>query len=97
MDYRNGHRVKIWGTARVVEDDPALIESLMPPGYRARGEAAILFTVAAWDVNCSQHIPRMVFVEDAAVLAERIRELEAENARLRATLAEASRTTADEL
>lgn len=97
MDYRNGHRVKIWGTARVVENDPALIESLMPPGYRARGEAAILFTVAAWDVNCSQHIPRMVFVEDAAVLAERIRELEAENARLRATLAEASRTTADEL
>lgn len=97
MDYRNGHRVKIWGTARVVEDDPALIENLMPPGYRARGEAAILFTVAAWDVNCSQHIPRMVFVEDAAVLAERIRELEAENARLRATLAEASRTTADEL
>jgi len=97
MDYRNGHRVKIWGTARVVENDPALIKSLMPPGYRARGEAAILFTAAAWDVNCSQHIPRMVFVEDAAVLAERIRELEAENARLRATLAEASRTAADEL
>jgi hypothetical protein len=84
MDYRTGRRVKIWGTARVVEDDPALIASLVPPGYAARAEAAILFTVEAWDVNCPQHIPRMLFIEDASLLAERIRELEAENARLRA-------------
>jgi predicted pyridoxine 5'-phosphate oxidase superfamily flavin-nucleotide-binding protein len=65
MDYQNRHRVKIWGTARVVEDDTALIESLMPPGYGARAEAAIVFTVISWDTNCPQHIPQMVFAEDS--------------------------------
>jgi len=88
MDYRTRQRVKIWGTAHVVDDDRALIESLVPEGYAARAEAAILFTVEAWDVNCSQHIPQMLFVEDAAVLVERITELEAENARLSAALAD---------
>src|SRR6201991_4995238 len=33
MDYAHRRRVKIWGTARVVEDDPALTQSLMPNGY----------------------------------------------------------------
>jgi len=84
MDYRTGRRVKIWGRACIIEDDPALIESLVPEGYTTRAEAAIHFSVEAWDVNCPQHIPRMLFIEDAAVLAERIRELEAENRRLRA-------------
>jgi len=84
VDYRTGRRVKIWGRGRVIEDDHALIEALVSEGYNARAEAAIVFTVEAWDVNCPQHIPRMLFIEDAAVLAERIRELEAENTRLRA-------------
>src|ERR1700753_2985295 len=35
MEYAHRRRVKIWGEARVVEDDPALLESLMPKGYRA--------------------------------------------------------------
>ncbi len=30
MDYAHRRRVKIWGEARVVEDDPALTQSLMP-------------------------------------------------------------------
>jgi len=38
MDYAHRRRVKIWGEARVVDDDPALLDSLMPKGYRARGE-----------------------------------------------------------
>lgn len=88
MDYRNRRRVKIWGTARVVEDDPELIARLFPDGYKARAEAAILFTVEAWDVNCPQHIPQMFFAEDVAEavtqLNERVATLEAENARLRA-------------
>jgi predicted pyridoxine 5'-phosphate oxidase superfamily flavin-nucleotide-binding protein len=88
MDYRNRRRLKIWGTARVVEDDPELIARLFPAAYRARAEAAILFTVEAWDVNCPQHIPQMFFAEDVAEavteLKERIATLEAENARLRA-------------
>ena len=88
MDYANRRRVKIWGTARVVEDDPALVARLFPDGYKARAEAAIVFTVEAWDTNCPQHIPQMLFAEDVAgavgALKERIAHLEAENARLRA-------------
>lgn len=90
IDYAHRSRVKIWGQARVVEDDKELIRRLMPQGYRARPERAILFTVAAWDVNCSQHIPqRFDAAEVAAALEERdhrIAALEAEVARLRATV-----------
>src|SRR6202023_1504751 len=43
MDYAHRRRVKIWGEARVVDDDPALLESLMPKGYRARLEQGLLF------------------------------------------------------
>jgi len=87
MDYQHRRRVKIWGQARVIEDDPELIARLFPENYRARPEAAILFTVEAWDTNCPQHIPQMLFAEDVAAasdaLNERIAALEAENAMLR--------------
>jgi predicted pyridoxine 5'-phosphate oxidase superfamily flavin-nucleotide-binding protein len=87
IDYGARQRVKIWGTARVVEGDAELIAKLMPEGYRARPEQAILFTVTAWDANCPQHIPlRFEAAQVAAVLAERdarIKALEAELARLR--------------
>jgi uncharacterized protein len=86
IDYAHRRRVKIWGAARVVEDDPALTATLMPEGYKARAEQAILFTVAAWDSNCPQHIPQRFEAADvAAALAERdqrIAALEAEIARL---------------
>jgi predicted pyridoxine 5'-phosphate oxidase superfamily flavin-nucleotide-binding protein len=86
IDYQRRRRVKIWGKARVVED-PELIARLFPDGYKARPEAAILFTVEAWDTNCPQHIPQMLFAEDVAAAVEalngRITALEAENARLR--------------
>lgn len=87
MDYQHRRRVKIWGHARVIEDDPELIARLFPDDYRARPVAAILFTVEAWDANCPQHIPQMLFVEDVSaaidMLERRIAALEAENARLR--------------
>ena len=87
IDYRNRQRVKIWGEARVVEDDPDLLKKLKPEGYRARVEQAILFTVAAWDANCPQHIPRRIDeAELNAMLAERdqrIAELTSELDRLR--------------
>jgi predicted pyridoxine 5'-phosphate oxidase superfamily flavin-nucleotide-binding protein len=61
----------------------------MPPGYRARPEQVLLFTVTAWDVNCPQHIPqRFEAAEVQAALAvrdQRIAELEADIARLRHT------------
>jgi predicted pyridoxine 5'-phosphate oxidase superfamily flavin-nucleotide-binding protein len=88
LDFARRRRIKIWGRARVVEDDPALLARLVDPGYRARPERAILFTVEAWDVNCSQHITAR-FTEDEVAqattpLLQRIAALEAENARLRA-------------
>ena len=87
MDYAQRRRVKIWGTAKVVEDDAALLASMMPKGYRARPEQVILFTVTAWDTNCPQHIPQKFDAADVAqALAEqnvKIGELEAEVARLK--------------
>ena len=66
MDYQHLQRVKIWGIARVIEDDPELVARLFPEAYRARAEAAIVFTVEAWDANCPQHIPQMLFAEEVA-------------------------------
>jgi len=90
MDYAHRRRVKIWGEARVVDDDPALLKSLMPQGYKARPEQVILFKIAAWDTNCPQHIPQKFDAADvAAALASRdarIAELEAELAALKGTV-----------
>jgi predicted pyridoxine 5'-phosphate oxidase superfamily flavin-nucleotide-binding protein len=86
MDYENAVRVKVWGTAEFVEDDPALLERLVDPGYDAAPERAIRFRVEAWDENCRQHIPRLVpaaDVEETVALRRRVRELEAELAALR--------------
>ncbi len=86
MDYPNRRRIKLWGRAHVVEDDPELLACLVEPGYRAKPERAILFEVEAWDVNCPQHItPRYSEDQIAPALAKlqaRIDELEAEVARL---------------
>jgi len=72
MDYVHRRRVKIWGTLEAVEGDEALVKSLMPQGYKATPERALLFRVAAWDSNCPQHIPMMIPADDvAAALAER--------------------------
>ncbi|TIU04842.1 MAG: pyridoxamine 5'-phosphate oxidase, partial [Mesorhizobium sp.] len=51
IDYAHRQRIKIWGSARVVEDDADLMAKLMPEGYKARPEQIILFTVSAWDSN----------------------------------------------
>jgi uncharacterized protein len=87
MDYAHRRRVKIWGEARMIEDDPALLQALMPKGYRARPEQALVFKVTAWDTNCPQHIPQKFDAADvAAALATRdarIAELEAELAALK--------------
>jgi predicted pyridoxine 5'-phosphate oxidase superfamily flavin-nucleotide-binding protein len=87
MDYAHRRRVKIWGEARMVDDDPALLKSLMPAGYRARPEQAVLFRISAWDTNCPQHIPQKFDAADvAAALATRdarIAELETELAALK--------------
>ncbi len=87
MDYAHRQRVKIWGKAKVVDNDDALTASLMPAGYRARAEQAIVFEVEAWDANCPQHIPQMIYAEDVqealAARDEKIATLEQELASFR--------------
>lgn len=89
IDYARRQRIKIWGTAKVVEDDPALLERLRPAGYAGTPEQAILFHIAAWDANCPQHIPQLIAAQDVTdALAERdkrILVLETELARAKAT------------
>lgn len=76
IDYANRQRIKIWGEARVIEDDKALIASLMPENYRAKPEQAILFRIAAWDSNCPQHIPQKIDLSDViAVVSDRERQI----------------------
>lgn len=92
IDFSRRQRIKLWGRARVIENDDTLIAKLFDHGYRAKPERVILFTIEAWDVNCSQHITaRLTEAEVEGLLGtvqERIGALQAENARLRAALAE---------
>jgi predicted pyridoxine 5'-phosphate oxidase superfamily flavin-nucleotide-binding protein len=92
FDPARKQRIKLWGRARVVENDAALVEKLFDEGYKAKPERAILFTIEAWDVNCSQHItPRFTEPEIEEVLKtvqDKIAAIEAENVRLRGLLAQ---------
>ncbi|HWD37885.1 MAG TPA: hypothetical protein VFE62_12030 [Gemmataceae bacterium] len=56
MDYANSQRIKLWGTAKVVEDDTELLDQLRDRDYPGKVERAIVFAVEAWDINCPQHI-----------------------------------------
>jgi predicted pyridoxine 5'-phosphate oxidase superfamily flavin-nucleotide-binding protein len=91
IDFSRRQRIKLWGRARVVENDDALVAKLFDQGYKARPERVILFTIEAWDVNCSQHITARLTADEVegllATVQERIAALQAENARLRALLA----------
>ena len=92
IDFSRRQRIKMWGRARVVEDDDALIEKLFDHGYKARPERVILFTVEAWNANCSQHITARLSEPEIeglfATVQQRMAALQDENARLRAALAE---------
>jgi len=87
LHFATQQRVKLWGRARVVENDTELMERLVDPAYKARPQRAIVFTLEAWDVNCTQHIvPRYSEAEIAPglnKLVARIKELEDEVARLK--------------
>ena len=91
IDFSRRQRIKLWGRARVVENDDALIARLFDHGYKAKPERVILFTIEAWDVNCSQHIVTRFTeaeIEEAfAIVQEKVAALQAENEFLRAQLA----------
>ena len=88
LDPARRQRVKFWGHARVVENDPALVARLFDEGYKAKPERAILFTIEAWDANCSSHIATRFSEADLeeafTAVQAKMAELQAENARLRA-------------
>lgn len=85
MDYANRRRIKIWGEARMVEGDAALIGAAMPPDYAAEPQRVLLFTISAWDPNCPQHIPRKLDVDIVdAMLADKDREIASLRAELKA-------------
>ncbi len=87
MDYARRIRIKLWGRARVVEDDAALLDQV---GRVASGapERCIIFEISAWDRNCNQHIPQLLPTADVEMVVEDLRQrvasLEAENTRLMA-------------
>ncbi len=91
LDPARRQRIKLWGRARVVENDALLVARLFNKSYKAKPERAILFMIEAWDVNCSQHIvarfTEAELEEAFAMVRTKIAKLEAENARLRALLA----------
>ena len=81
MDYARSRRIKLWGTARVVENDPALVDRLRDASYPGKVERSILFEIEAWDVNCPQHIHKRFPQKQVAPIIEqlqaKIAELEA--------------------
>jgi hypothetical protein len=58
MDYPGQRRLKIWGRARLIDEDkePALVARLESPDYRARVERGVIITVEAFDWNCPKYI-----------------------------------------
>ena len=95
IDYVQRKRVKIWGRARVVENDPALLAALAQANYEAQPEQAIVFGVEAWDANCPQHIPqRFEAVDVAAALDARNRQITALTAEVERLRDELSRAQA---
>ncbi|MCB9637909.1 MAG: pyridoxamine 5'-phosphate oxidase family protein [Myxococcales bacterium] len=70
MDYANRRRIKIWGRAAFVEDDPSLFLRVSDPDYEAIPERVLVFTIEAWDTNCPQHIPQRYTVEEFRQLRE---------------------------
>ena len=87
LHFATQQRLKLWGRARVIEDDLELMERLVDPAYKARPQRAIVFTLEAWDVNCNQHIVARYSEAEMAPavnkLIARIKELEEEVARLK--------------
>ena len=80
MDYSHQRRLKIWGRAKVIFDDPHLLKQLEMPDDNAEAQRAVLIKVEAWDWNCPKYIPRKYSQgevdEIIAPLQARIAELE---------------------
>jgi uncharacterized protein len=89
MDYARRRRLKILArmSAHDLKAEGDLGARLATPGYRGLAERGFTLRLQAFDWNCPQHItPRFTADEIEAAIAPlraRLRDLEAENARLR--------------
>jgi predicted pyridoxine 5'-phosphate oxidase superfamily flavin-nucleotide-binding protein len=87
MDYATQTRIKVWGTAEVIEDDPDLLKQLTDSKYKGKPERVIRFHVEAWDANCRQHIPVKYSQEEVESIVQPLRDrlvaLEKENEALK--------------
>jgi predicted pyridoxine 5'-phosphate oxidase superfamily flavin-nucleotide-binding protein len=92
MDYARRARLKIYVRVETLslDNDPDLTALVAMPEYGAKLERLFRLRLEAFDWNCSQHItPRFSEGEVSVAvrpLRERLAELEAENAALRARL-----------
>jgi predicted pyridoxine 5'-phosphate oxidase superfamily flavin-nucleotide-binding protein len=80
LDAANRRRIKIWGRAEVIENDPELLARFTSLEYGYEVTRVIRFHIDAWDVNCPQHITKRFTEEEIEQriqpLKERIAELE---------------------
>lgn len=73
MDYSSSQRVKLWGTAKVIDDRTELLNQLRDAEYPGKVERAIVFTVEAWDINCPQHIHKRFSQSQIAPVIEQLK------------------------
>lgn len=80
MHYPSQTRIKIWGTAKVIEDANTIMS--LKDDFNAKVERAIVFKIVAWDINCRQHIKQRYSIDQIEKIIEplkkRINELEKE-------------------
>jgi len=79
MDYPGQRRLKIWGRARLIDEDtePALIARLESPDYRARVERGVVIAVEAFDWNCPKYItPRFTEREVEELVGDRLQDID---------------------
>lgn len=99
MDYGRRARLKIYARVETLalDDAPDLTALVSMPEYKAKLERVFRLRLEAFDWNCQQHItPRFTegeISEAITPLRGRLEELEAENAQLRARLAERNQET----
>lgn len=97
VDYPRRARLKILAHAErlTLDADPAFLEKVIDPSYRARPERIFRLCLAAFDWNCPQHIvPRFTEAEIARAiqpLHEKLEALEVENRTLRERLGQTQR------
>lgn len=89
VDYPTQTRLKLLGTARIIDTTSELMRELVPANNSTKVERGIIIQVHGFDWNCPQHItPRWTAEEiaDAMVpLREKIKALEAALAKVSST------------